>query len=49
MVTPMSKAALIDTIKVEMKMRLLNSNIVIGVPGNYGLEFTKKIMAYPMI
>lgn len=42
MVTPMSKAALIDTIKVEMKMRLLNSNIVIGVPGNYGLEFTKK-------
>lgn len=41
-VTPMSRAAIIDTIKVEMKMKALLSPVIIGVPGNYGLEFTKK-------
>ncbi len=39
-VTPMSKQALISTIKVELKVRLENSDIIVGVPGNYAVKYS---------
>ena len=39
-VTPMSKQALISTIKVELKVRLESSDIIVGVPGNYAVKYS---------
>lgn len=38
-VTPMSKQALIDTIKVDMKARRLSNEYIVAVPGNYGMDY----------
>ena len=38
-VTPMSKSALIDTIKVDMKSKRENSEYIVAVPGNYGMDY----------
>lgn len=39
-VEPMSEQALIDTIRLEMKMKLRNeSGFILAAPGNYGLDF----------
>ena len=47
-VTPMSKKALIDTIKVELKVRLESSDIIVGVPGNYAISYSNANYGIPM-
>ncbi|MDO4789248.1 MAG: cobalt-precorrin-5B (C(1))-methyltransferase CbiD [Johnsonella sp.] len=42
LVLPMSRQAIIDTIKTEMRMQADHSSCIIAVPGNYGLDFIKK-------
>lgn len=43
MVEPMSEQALIDTIRVEMQVKLAEGRkYLVVAPGNYGLEFLKK-------
>lgn len=39
----MSKQAIIDTIKTEINMHILESSRLVLVPGNYGMEFAKNI------
>ena len=47
-VEPMSEQALIETIRLEMKMKLAEGRtILIVAPGNYGLEFLKKTYEIP--
>ena len=42
-VEPMSEKALLDTIEVEMKVKLAEGRkILVAVPGNYGLDFLKE-------
>lgn len=42
-VEPMSEQALIDTIEVEIKVKLAaKQEILLAVPGNYGLDFLKE-------
>jgi len=42
-VEPMSEQALIDTIRVEMRQKLLNGQkYLLVVPGNYGIEFLEQ-------
>lgn len=42
-VEPMSEKALVDTIEVEIKVKLAEGRrILIAAPGNYGLDFLKK-------
>ena len=43
-VEPMSEQAIIDTIRVDMKVRLAENkgNYLVMAPGNYGLSFLKK-------
>lgn len=41
-VTPMSRQAIIDTIHVEMRIQAEKSPHIIAVPGNYGVDFTRK-------
>lgn len=44
-VEPMSEAALIDTIKIELNMRYeMGDRYLLLCPGNYGLDFAKEIM-----
>lgn len=38
-VTPMSKQALIDTIKVDMRSKRMNSDYIVAAPGNYGMAY----------
>lgn len=42
LVMPMSRQAIIDTIKTEMRMQAEISSCIIAVPGNYGLDFIAK-------
>lgn len=43
-VEPMSETALIDTIRTEMRMRVVNgAHTLLVVPGNYGKDFTENI------
>lgn len=39
---PMSRQAIIDTIKTEMRMQAESSSCIVAVPGNYGLDFIAK-------
>ena len=41
-VTPMSRQALIDTVKLDIRMHLNNDNYLLMVPGNYGIAFAKR-------
>lgn len=42
-VEPMSEQALLDTIRVEIKMQLANGNgWLLAAPGNYGLDFLER-------
>ena len=42
-VEPMSKQALIDTIEVEIKVKLAaKREIILAAPGNYGLDFLEE-------
>ena len=48
MVEPMSEQALIDTIRVEMQVKLAQGKqYLVVAPGNYGLEFLKKEYGIP--
>jgi cobalamin biosynthesis protein cbiD len=47
-VTPMSKKALLDTVKVELKVRLESSDIIVGVPGNYAVSYSNANYGIPM-
>ena len=47
-VVPMSEEALLKTIEVEMKMRILNGDkYILATPGNYGQRFVKEHMTLP--
>lgn len=41
-VRPMSRTALIETIRTELRMRALSGKPVLAVPGNYGLHFLER-------
>lgn len=42
-VEPMSEKALVDTIKVEIDVKLANEgSIILAAPGNYGMDFLKE-------
>lgn len=48
-VEPMSRQALLDTIRLELRMKRAQGNAVAFVsPGNYGLEFMKKTYGYDL-
>jgi cobalt-precorrin-5B (C1)-methyltransferase len=49
-VEPMSETAIIDSIRVEMKMAAVGkAEYLLLSPGNYGIDFTKKNMALPKV
>lgn len=49
-VEPMSEAAIIESIRVEMKMVVANgSEYLLLSPGNYGVDFTRENMSVPNV
>ena len=46
-VRPMSRAALIDTIRAELKVRVAEGGTVLAVPGSYGLGFLRERYGLP--
>lgn len=49
-VEPMSEAAIIDSIRVEMKMIVANgAEYLLLTPGNYGVDFTKEMLDIPNV
>lgn len=44
-VRPMSRTALIETIRTELRMRALSGKPILAVPGNYGLHFLEREFA----
>ncbi len=47
-IEPMSEKALVDSIQLEMKMRLANGHkYLLMSPGNYGIDFTKNQLSIP--
>lgn len=42
LVMPMSKKALIDTIKIDMQANIGENHSILAVPGNYGMDFIKR-------
>lgn len=49
-VEPMSEAAIIESIRVEMKMMAANGyEYLLLSPGNYGVDFTKENMSIPNV
>ncbi|ABX41749.1 cobalt-precorrin-5B (C(1))-methyltransferase CbiD [Lachnoclostridium phytofermentans] len=49
-VEPMSEAALIESIRVEMKMAVANgAEYLLLSPGNYGADFTKENLSIPNV
>jgi cobalt-precorrin-5B (C1)-methyltransferase len=49
-VEPMSEAAIIESIRVEMKMRVANGEkYLLLSPGNYGVDFTRENISVPAV
>ncbi len=46
-VEPMSDAAVVETIRAEMRMKIGTRKCLAAVPGNYGLKFSEKYLRLP--